>query len=97
MRLALLRSPTSHEPTEAELRGSLAGLDVFRWSDEPDAFYAPHTHDRDETICLVAGEITFTVDDRDYTLRPGDRLLLPAGTVHAARAGQAGATYLIAS
>ncbi len=87
-------------PTDAALRAELAaaGLEIFSWSDPPGATYTPHRHDHDETIVLVAGEMTFTIDGRDYTLGcPGDRLLLPAGTVHGARAGVAGATYLIAS
>ena len=100
MRLALIPWPGSAPPTDAALRADLAdaGLDVFSWSDGPDATYTPHRHDHDETIVLVAGEMTFTIDGRDYTLgRPGDRLLLPAGAVQAARAGAAGATYVIAS
>ena len=101
MRLALVPWPDPGPPAEeSALRTELAGagLDVFSWSDAAGATYAPHHHDHDETIVLVAGEMTFTIDGRDYGLgRPGDRLLLPAGTVHAALAGAAGATYLIAS
>ena len=100
MRLALVAWPGSAPPTDAALRADLAaaGLDVFSWSDGPGATYTPHSHDHDETIVLVAGGMTFTIAGRDYTLgSPGDRLLLPAGTVHAARAGDVGAAYLIAS
>jgi quercetin dioxygenase-like cupin family protein len=100
MRLVLVPWPDAAPPTAAALRADLtaAGLDVFSWSDAPGATYTPHGHDHDETIVLVAGEMTFTIGGSDYALRrPGDRLLLPAGTVHAAQAGPGGATYLIGS
>ena len=37
----------------------------------------------------------FGTDGRALRLEAGDRLMLPAGTVHTAHAGAAGATYLI--
>jgi len=82
---------------EPELRTRLAadGFDVYRWCDEPGAFYAPHSHERDERLWLLEGEMTFEVAGRSYRLGPGDRFELPAGTRHAATAGPQGATYLI--
>ena len=84
-------------PTESALREQLTrdGFDVFAWHDPPGAFYAAHSHDHDESLWVVEGEITFGVDGGDLHLRSGDRLMLPAHTVHTARAGTAGATYLI--
>ena len=55
----------------------------------------PHHHDHDESLCGVRGVITFHIDGVDHRLGPGDRLMLPRGTVHAATAGPDGATYLI--
>jgi quercetin dioxygenase-like cupin family protein len=83
--------------TEAELRARLAadGFEAHLWSDEPRAYYAPHTHERDERLWMLSGEMTFEVAGQSYCLGPGDRLELPAGTRHAARAGSGGATYLI--
>ena len=95
VRLELI--PAADATTEPALRSLLAGGDVFRWSDGPGAAYSPHSHDHDETICLLEGAITFTAGGKTIHLaRAGDRLNLPAGTVHAAEAGPAGATYLIA-
>jgi quercetin dioxygenase-like cupin family protein len=84
-------------PSERALRARLEqeGYDVFAWSDGPGAHYAPHAHDHDESIWVVAGEISFGAAGRLLRLAPGDRLMLPAGTVHTADAGPAGATYLI--
>jgi quercetin dioxygenase-like cupin family protein len=80
-----------------ELRRRLEaeGFSVWSWTDGPGATYAPHTHDEDESLWVVAGEITFGADNRELRLGPGDRLMLPAGTVHTARAGDAGAMYLV--
>ena len=71
------------------------GFNVFRWRDEAGASYEPHSHEHDESVWVVDGELVFGAAGRDYRLRPGDRLMLPRGTVHTARAGAAGATYLI--
>ena len=97
MRLAHLVWDGSGPPTEHELRTRLAadGFQAFLWTDAPGAHYQPHTHEADESLWVLDGEMTFQVADRSYRLGPGDRLALPAGTLHAATAGPAGATYLI--
>ena len=71
------------------------GFSVWAWSDQPGADYRPHSHDHDESLWVVSGEITFGAAGREFRLGPGDRLMLPQGTVHTARAGATGATYLI--
>ncbi|MEO8602440.1 MAG: cupin domain-containing protein [bacterium] len=82
---------------EGELRRRLEaeGFSVWQWSDAPGADYTPHHHDHDESLWVVAGEITFGAEGRELLLHAGDRLMLPAGTVHTARAGIEGATYLV--
>jgi quercetin dioxygenase-like cupin family protein len=84
-------------PTEHELRARLAadGFGALLWQDAPGAHYEPHSHDDDESLWVLDGEIVFEVGGRSYRLGPGDRLQLPAKTVHAATAGPRGATYLI--
>lgn len=81
----------------AALRGRLEsdGCRVFEWSDPAGADYQPHQHDHDESIWIVRGEMTFTAAGRTLRLAAGDRLMLPKGTVHGARAGAGGATYLV--
>lgn len=84
-------------PIESELRRRLAaeGFDVMTWSDPPHRAHAPHRHQHDESLWCLCGLMTFRIEGRDYRLGPGDRLMLPRGTVHAAAAGADGATYLI--
>ena len=97
MRLERIPWPGASAPDEARLRATLErdGFDVFRWRDAPGADYGAHSHDHDESLWVVEGEITFGADGRSLRLAAGDRLMLPAGTAAAARAGAAGAAYLI--
>jgi quercetin dioxygenase-like cupin family protein len=97
MRLARIPWAEGGTPSADVLRGRLGdeGFEVFEWVDAPGADYAPHAHDRDESLWVVDGEITFGVAGAEYCLGPGDRLMLPHGTVHTARAGASGARYLI--
>ena len=84
-------------PTEPMLRERLKadGFEPWAWRDAPGASYEAHSHDHDESLWVVAGEITFGAGGAEYRLGPGDRLMLPRGTVHTARAGSRGAHYLI--
>jgi len=97
MRLEVIRWDGKGVPTEDVLRQQLEneGFDVFRWRDEAGADYQPHAHDHNESLWVVEGEMTFTAAGREFRLHPGDRLLLPKGTVHTAHAGASGVTYLI--
>ena len=97
MKLEVIRWEETQAPSESDLRERLEGegFSVWRWSDSPAATYTPHRHDHDESLWLVEGEIAFGVGEKSYSLKPGDRLMLPKGTVHTAKAGPDGATYLI--
>jgi quercetin dioxygenase-like cupin family protein len=70
------------------------GFDAFVWQDAPGSDYQPHAHDHDESLWVLDGEIVFGASGAEYRLGPGDRLMLPKGTVHTARTSR-GATYLI--
>jgi len=89
--------PQPTPPAEDDLRRRLEGegFEAFAWEDAPGADYQPHAHDHDESLWVVAGEITFGAAGAQLRLGPGDRLMLPKGTVHTARAGGEGARYVI--
>ena len=97
MRLERISWPGPGTPDEPTLRDRLAaeGFSAFSWYDGPAADYSAHSHDHDESLWCVRGAITFQIAGTDYPLGPGDRLVLPRGTVHTAEAGRDGATYLI--
>ena len=64
------------------------------WRDAPGEVYSPHKHDADQTLYLVEGLLELQVGDESYQLEPGDKLELPALTVHSAKSPP-GATYII--
>jgi quercetin dioxygenase-like cupin family protein len=88
------RLPTS----ESAIRRMLAeeNLSAYVWSNGPYEIYAPHMHDYNKVIYVVRGSITFQLIELGtwHTLHPGDRLDLPAGTVHAAEVGADGVVCL---
>jgi quercetin dioxygenase-like cupin family protein len=97
MRLELIPWREASPPTESALRQRLQdeGFDAFCWHDDAGADYTAHAHDHDESLWLIDGDISFGIGGQTYRLGPGDRLMLPARTVHTAHAGASGATYLI--
>ena len=76
------------ESLMARLRQEADGC--HSWSNGPGDVYAPHTHPYEKVLYCVEGSITFTLADRALELGPGDRMVLPAGTLHGARVGPAG-------
>jgi quercetin dioxygenase-like cupin family protein len=97
MRLEVIPWNGGPPPTEDALREQLTndGFDVFRWRDEAGTSYQPHSHDHDESLWVIEGEMTFGAGGREFRLGAGDRLMLPKGTIHTAHAGASGVTYLI--
>jgi quercetin dioxygenase-like cupin family protein len=66
------------------------------WSNGPHDRYAAHDHGYDKVLVVAAGSIRFGLPDlaRAVELSVGDRLELPAGTVHDAAVGPDGVTCL---
>jgi mannose-6-phosphate isomerase-like protein (cupin superfamily) len=79
---------TGNVELEAALRAE--GLDPFTWAQDGPYFYEPHDHDYVSVLVCSRGRIVFHVDGEDVELKPGDRLDLPAGVVHAATVGPDG-------
>jgi quercetin dioxygenase-like cupin family protein len=72
------------------------GLDASAWGNGPGDRYGDHRHDYDKVLVATAGSIDFVLSElgRTVPLAAGDRLELPAGTLHAAIVGSAGVTCL---
>ncbi|CAN5253645.1 hypothetical protein BH18CHL2_BH18CHL2_04870 [soil metagenome] len=76
---------------EAELRAG--ARDVHDWSNAPGHIYARHSHSYTKVLVCVRGSIEFRVaGGRIIALGPGDRMVLPPGTVHSAVVGPGGCT-----
>ena len=96
MKLQVSRCHFRHE-REAIREIAEAGWRHDSWRDAPGDEYPPHTHDVDQRLYVVEGALELDVDGGTIVLFPGDRLELPALMVHAAKAQDSGATYLIAT
>ena len=72
------------------------GLDATEWGNRPGDTYSPHSHGYDKVLVVASGSITFHLVElgRDVELRAGERVDLPAGTVHAATVGPHGVRCL---
>ena len=67
------------------------GLAHYTWGNGPHDRYAEHTHPYEKTLVCLEGSIVFHVPGQaDLVLQPGDRLLLPPHTRHAATVGPQG-------
>jgi uncharacterized protein YjlB len=88
----------SAAPTQSTLRQLMTneGLNPYSWSNGPYDVYSAHSHSYNKVIYVVQGSITFGLPElgKQLTLQAGDRLELPAGTVHDARVGAQGVVCL---
>jgi quercetin dioxygenase-like cupin family protein len=76
------------------------GYDSFCWYDVPGASYPKHRHGHDECLWILKGEISFVLNEsegeKEYKLKAGDRIYLPARTPHTAKVpAQSSVTYLV--
>ena len=76
----------------ARLRAEAEGCHA--WSNGPGDRYAEHTHSYEKVLYCVEGSITFMLAGRELRLEPGDRMVLPAGTVHGAVVGPNGCSCI---
>jgi quercetin dioxygenase-like cupin family protein len=72
------------------------GLSPYSWSNGPYDVYAAHSHTYDKVIYVLQGSITFGLPDlgQQVKMKVGDRLDLPAGTLHDAHVGAEGVICL---
>ena len=82
-------APPDGSSIEKQLRGE--ARDVDGWSNGPGDRYEQHSHTHHKLLYCTRGSIEFILGDgQTLTLGPGDRMVLPAGTRHAAVVGPEG-------
>jgi quercetin dioxygenase-like cupin family protein len=65
--------------------------DAYSWSSGPGHRYGEHEHGYTKLLYCTEGSIDFRLGDgRTISLKPGDRMVLPAGTRHSALVGRDG-------
>ena len=65
----------------------------YSWSNASGDSYAAHSHAYEKVLYCVDGSITFELEGGEgnrIDLEAGDRMVLPAGTVHSAVVGPQG-------
>ena len=80
----------------ARARLRAAGVEPYAWSNRPGDRYAVHDHETTKLLICAEGSITFLVGPEavPVELGPGQGMVLPAGTLHAAIVGEQGCTCL---
>jgi mannose-6-phosphate isomerase-like protein (cupin superfamily) len=79
----LIEDPVLKQRYRFERRGE--DMRVEAWID-PGGGVTPHRHPRmEERFEVLAGELTFTLGRRKMRARPGESVVVPAGTRHAYR------------
>jgi quercetin dioxygenase-like cupin family protein len=83
-------------PRELDRRLRDQGLRPDRWGNGPGERYAAHQHGYDKVIAVERGSIRFRLPGSHATIElvAGDRLDLPAGTIHDAEVGPTGVACL---
>jgi homogentisate 1,2-dioxygenase len=86
-------------PAESEIAALMRaeGLTPHGWGNAPDDTYGWHEHDYEKVLYCVRGRIVFHTGSGDADLGPGDRLVLPSHTPHAATVSAEGVRCLEAS
>lgn len=66
------------------------GLAPHAWGNAPGDTYGSHEHGYEKVLYCIRGRIVFHTGAGDADLGPGDRLVLPPHTPHAATVGAEG-------
>ena len=71
-------------PTLDELKAMLRkeGLQCELYSDPPGMKYGRHKHDFNDFVVIVSGKMKLGADSGVWVMKPGDRVDLPAHTMH---------------
>jgi cupin 2 domain-containing protein len=70
---------------KVEREWSARGFSCGVWIDPPGRVWSDFVHDTDEIVMLLEGEQEFEFGGKNFRLKPGEEMLIPAGTRHAAR------------
>jgi quercetin dioxygenase-like cupin family protein len=78
--------------SEGELAARMRaeGLSPHGWGNAPGDTYGWHEHSYEKVLYCVRGQIVFHTHSGDIQLGPGDRMVLPPHTPHAATVGAYG-------
>ena len=61
------------------------GFSCECWTDPPGQRWEDFTHETDEIVIVLDGNMEFEIEGEVVHPQPGEELLIPAGSVHSAR------------
>ena len=75
---------SDHHPDADALKQHLKseGFNAYEWSGRPGGAYLDYIHTADEVVCVLSGTAEVKVADEHGTVGPGDRMDVPANTLH---------------
>lgn len=69
-------------------------IDVY--TDEPNEHFSDHTHDGDQLMIVISGNIVVKMPTRTHNLTEKMELSVPSKITHSATVGNDGCTYVVA-
>jgi mannose-6-phosphate isomerase-like protein (cupin superfamily) len=75
---------------ESAARTRAEGLSPHGWGNGPGDAYGWHEHGYEKVLYCVRGQTVFHTASGDIRLGPGDKMVLPPHTAHAATVGAEG-------
>ena len=68
---------------------------IYEWEDSPNFEYKEHFHKGKVSFFVIAGDIKMLFGDKEIYLKEGERLDVPVGKKHTAKAGKEGCSYIV--
>ena len=93
--IAATRTDFSLDPAILDLLPVQGSVELQR--DAAGKVHRFHTHPVDEILMIISGRLKFMWGDGERICGVGDKILLPAGTLHQSEALEEGAIYAIAT
>lgn len=69
------------------------GFDPFEIFDEPGFVYSEHKHPETKILAFIEGSMDIKFGGRTYHCTPGDKVIIPGNTLHAAKVGKDGCRF----
>lgn len=79
----IARSSQATPGVEGYVFDGAEGSQMAFWTCNEDASSAPHVHDFDEYMIVVAGCYTLIIDGKRIPVRDGEEYFIPCGVTHA--------------
>lgn len=76
---------TGVEQDKVSRNWAARGFSCSLWVDPPRQSWEDFVHGSDEVVMIVEGEVEFEIEGEVLRPKPGEELLIPAGTRHSVR------------